>query len=314
VSALQTVVVTGADGFVGRHLVRELLDRGGQVRAVSRRGALPKHPRLEVLTTPDIVDAPWPQLLNGARAVVHLAAIAHRGAPRDAAQVQRLRAVNVEAVARLARSAGAGGVARLVLVSSVGVLGSSSGTRSFDADSRPAPHDDYSASKLEAEHAAAEASATSGLQLCVLRPPLVFGPDAPGNFPQLLTAIRRGLPLPLGAIANRRSFLSIWNLCDLIATCLSHPQAAQRPWLAADSGTLSSAELVRLCAGYLGAPARLWRVPVSALRLAAAALGRRADFTRLCGDLVVDDRLTRQTLQWQPPLTLEEGLRRSCQP
>ena len=308
------MVVTGADGFIGRHLVRGLLERGLQVRALSRRASAAVHPQLEVLTVPDIVGAPWPQLLSGAQTVVHLAAIAHRAAPRDPAQAQRLRAVNIEAVAALARAAGVAGLERMVLVSSIGVLGSSSGSRPFDADSRPAPHDDYSASKLEAERAAAAASASSGLQLCVLRPPLVFGPDAPGNFPQLLGAIRRGLPLPLGAIANQRSFLSVWNLSDLIATCLTHPQATQRPWLAADSGTLSSAELVRLCAGYLGVRARLWRVPGTALRLAAAALGRSADFTRLCGNLVVDDRLMRQTLQWQPPLTLQEGLRRSCQP
>ena len=313
-SARQIVAVTGADGFIGRHLVRELLGRGIQVRALSRRAALSAQPGLEILITPDIVAAPWAQLLSGAHAVVHLAARAHRAAPRNATQAQRLLAVNVEAVGSLARAAGACGVQRMVLVSSIGVLGSSSGRQPFDADSRPAPHDEYAASKLAAEQAAAEASAKSGLRLCVLRPPLVFGPDAPGNFPQLLTAIRRGLPLPLGAIANQRSFLSVWNLCDLIRTCLTHPQACEAPWLAADSGTLSSADLVRLCAGYLGVRARLWPVPVGVLRLAAAMLGRGADFTRLCGNLVVDDRFTRQSLQWQPPLTLQEGLRRSCQP
>jgi nucleoside-diphosphate-sugar epimerase len=308
-----TIVVTGADGFIGRHLIPELLNRDLRVRALSRHPVTAAHPLLEAIPLPDIVGAPWPGLLSGAHAVVHLAALAHRAAPRDAAAVQRLRAVNVDAVANLTAAAGTAGLERMILVSSVGVLGANSGLTPFDAASPLAPHDAYSASKLEGERAAAGASTSSGLKLCVLRPPLVLGPDAPGNFPQLLNAIRRGLPLPLAAVDNQRSFLSVWNLCDLILTCLQHPLAAREPWLAADSGTLSSADLIRLCAGFLGVRPRLWRVPVSALRLGAKALGRGADFTRLCSNLVVDDRFTRETLQWQPPLTLAEGLRRSCQ-
>jgi len=307
------VVVTGASGFIGRHLIAALIRRGYLVRVVIRQRGSPfqGHSAIEICEVRDIVDAPWGELLAGAEAVVHLAGIAHRANPGSAQDAQRLRAVNVEAVADLTRGAAAARVRRMLLLSSIGVLGATSGATAFDEASIPAPHDFYSRTKLDAERAAADASAGSLLQLCVVRAPLVFGPAAPGNFGRLVACIRRGIPLPLGAIDNRRSLISVWNLCDLLITCLTHPRAAERPILAADDEVVSTPELVRLCAGFLGTRARLIPVPVALLRLACRMLGRQADFDRLCGSLTVDTRQMHERLGWIARLDLREGLRQA---
>ncbi|HEY7995214.1 MAG TPA: NAD-dependent epimerase/dehydratase family protein [Steroidobacteraceae bacterium] len=312
-SVADAVLVTGADGFVGRHLVAALLARGLAVRAVTRRHVptLPAHRLLEFRAVDDIVGAPWESLLRDTRAVVHLAAVAHRGSPRSAEDARRVHAVNVQAVADLARAARHAHAGRLVLLSSVGVLGATSGAEPFDADSVPAPHDFYSRTKLDAERALQEAVGDSGLEACVVRAPLVFGPDAPGNFARLIRVIERGMPLPLAAVENRRSLVSVWNVCDLLIACLTHPRATGDPLLVADEEALTAAELVRVCAACLGRPARLVRVPAPVLRIASRLLGRLEDYERLCGSLVVDTRATHERLGWRPPLGLREGLRRS---
>ncbi len=309
----RVVVVTGASGFIGRHLVAELIQRRYVVRVVIRQRGFrsQNNSGIETREVRDIVGAPWGELLAGAEAVVHLAAIAHRASPSRAQQARRVRAVNVEAVADLTRGAAAARVRRMVLLSSIGVLGATSGATAFDEASIPAPHDFYSRTKLDAERAAADASAGSLLQLSVVRAPLVFGPAAPGNFGRLIACIKRGIPLPLGAIDNRRSLLSVWNLCDLLITCLTHPRAAERPILAADDEVVSTPELVRLCAGFLGTRARLVPVPVALLRLACGVLGRQADYDRLCGSLTVDTRQMHERLGWIAKLDLMEGLRKA---
>jgi nucleoside-diphosphate-sugar epimerase len=300
------VLVTGAHGFIGRHLVRALIDRGMPLRILSRRSGS-AHPGIDVRTVPDIAAADWRPLLEGCDAVVHLAAVAHRGAPASPEEARHVRAVNVEAVGALARAAAQAGVRRLVLLSSIGVLG---GSGVFSAYSPPAPHDFYSQTKLDGEDAAR--AAAGALELSVVRVPLVYGPDAPGNFGQLLRVVRSGLPLPLGAVRNRRSLLAVWNLCDLLITCLAHPQAVGTPLLGADDGTVSTAQLIRTCAESLGVRPRLWPAPVPLLRAAARLAGRRADFVRLCADLVVDDRDTRMRLGWKPPLAQRTALARAC--
>jgi nucleoside-diphosphate-sugar epimerase len=308
------VVITGASGFIGRHLVAELLGRGRAVRALVRhasRARLPAHPRLEVCEIADILDAPWGELLAGGDSLVHLAAIAHRGAPRRPSEERRVRAVNRNAVGEITCAACACRLRRMVLLSSIGVLGANSGSGAYRSDSPPAPHDFYSLTKLEGERLAAEESRGAALSVCIVRAPLVFGPDAPGNFARLLAWTRRGVPLPFAAIGNRRSLVSVWNLCDLIALCLEHPDADRAPVLAGDDEAPSTPELLRRCAQLLGTRARLVAAPVPVLRAAASVFGRAADFERLCGSLVIDTGETRERLGWRPPLTLDEGLRRT---
>jgi nucleoside-diphosphate-sugar epimerase len=222
-----------------------------------------------------------------------------------------VRAVNRNAVGDITCAAGACRLRRMVLLSSIGVLGADSGSGAYTSDSPPAPHDFYSLTKLEGERLASEESRGAGLSLCIVRAPLVFGPDAPGNFARLLAWMRRGVPLPLGAVSNRRSLVSVWNLCDLIALCLEHPDADRAPVLAGDAETPSTPELLRRCAQLLGTRARLVSAPLPLVRAAAAVLGRAADFERLCGSLVIDTRETRERLGWRPPLTLDQGLRRT---
>lgn len=310
------IVVTGAGGFIGRHLVAELAARGHRVRAIVRSaGRRPAaHPAVEVCEIDSVLGAPWPQLLAGSGALVHLAAIAHRATPSSAPGQALVYAVNRDAVGQLTRAAVDARLERLLFLSSIGVLGASSGSGAFDAHSLPAPHDLYARSKHAAEEAAVRACAGSALQLCIVRPPMVFGPNAPGNFSRLSALIRGGLPLPLAGIDNRRSLISVWNLCDLLLTCLTHPQAAHAPVLAADDEAPSTPELIRRCAEALGRPARLFYVPPQVLQVACRVLGRQADYQRLCDSLVIDTRESCRRLDWRPPLTLREGLLRSLQP
>jgi len=304
------VVVTGASGFIGRHLIAALIRRGYLVRVVIRQRGSPfqDHSAIEICEVRDIVDAPWGELLAGAEAVVHLAGIAHRANPGSAQDAQRLRAVNVEAVADLTRGAAAARVRRMLLLSSIGVLGATSGATAFDEASIPAPHDFYSRTKLDAERAAADASAGSLLQLCVVRAPLVFGPAAPGNFGRLVACIRRGIPLPLGAIDNRRSLVFIDNLVDLTITAALHPAAAGGVWLVRDDIDLSTPCLVRALAGGFGRPARMFAVPRTAWSLIQAVPGLGSRLAPLTASLQVDDATTRAALDWSPPVPAMSGL------
>lgn len=305
------VVLTGATGFIGRHLIWVLASSGYRVRAVVRSAfgaSLP--PETEVREIADLVTVDWLDVLAGADAVLHLAGMAHRSAPRSSAERELVQSVNVEAVGRMTKGAVAAGLRRLVLMSSVGVLGATSGEGAFHCGSIPAPHDFYSWTKLEAEKVARAASGRA-LELSIVRPPLVFGPNAPGNFGRLTRYIRKGVPLPFGAINNSRSMVSVWNLCDFLLACLDRPGAIGAPLLVADRETVSTPELVRLCQDVLNTPAALIKIPIPILRLGARILGRGPEIERLSGSLVVDTGESEARMDWSPSLTLREGLRRS---
>jgi nucleoside-diphosphate-sugar epimerase len=309
------VLVTGATGFVGRHLIAELRARGHAVRAMVRRGSVfDLGPSVEICEVGNINRVHWPEALQGVDAIVHLAAVAHRGSPRDEAEARRVRSVNVAAVAELTAAAAALSVRRLILLSSIGVLGTDSGNSAFDGSSPAAPHDFYSQSKLDAERAAENAAVDSTLELCIIRPPLVYGPGAPGNFGRMIQWLAKGTPLPLGAIHNQRSLISVWNLCDCVIAFLSGPGAVGKPLVVADEETISTTELLRLCARLMERPARLLPAPVALLRLAGSILGRRVDIERLCGSLVVDTRDTYVRTGWRAPKTLQDELRRALTP
>ncbi len=305
------VLITGATGFVGRAVWPLFRGRGLRTRAALRRlpppGAAAPGDELAVVGSLDS-DTDWSRALEGVDAVVHLAGLAHIVRNPSPTQRAAYRTVNANATAALARAAARQGVRRLVFASSARVLGETSPGRPWTERDAPQPPDDYARSKWEAEQRLAEIAAATSLEVAVLRPPLIYGPGVRANFLRLLEAVARGWPLPLGALANRRSFLYVGNFADAIVSALEHPAAAGGTFLVADAEIVSTPELVARIAQALGRPARLWRVAPDLLDTAAAALGRRDDFRRLAGDFVLDTTAVHTALGWRPPYTLEQGL------
>ena len=307
------MLVTGASGFVGRALVERLVAEGVPTVAAVRT-APTLHGGTRQVTAPDLgPNADWRAALDGAECVVHLAARVHVMRDDAADPLSEFRRVNVDGTLALARQAATAGARRFVLVSSVKVNGEATAPgRPFTADNTPAPMDAYGVSKWEAEQALLELSATSGMEVVIVRPVLVYGPGVRANFRALMAWLARGWPLPLGAIHNRRSLLALHNLVDLLITCLDHPAAAGQTFLASDGEDLSTTELLHRLGAALGKPARL--LPVSATWLAGVAglLGRAAVAQRLCGSLQVDIANTRELLGWTPPVTVAAALRNTA--
>jgi len=299
------ILVTGASGFVGAVLCRELVARGHAVRAAVRREGTPTAapPQLGQVRIPDIAaEFDRRALLDGVDVVVHLAAIAHRSAGSEA----ELRRVNVDGTVRLAQAA-AGFVRRFVFLSSVKVHGEDSGGGAYREADAQRPEDSYGRTKLEAERALTGIAARGGMELVLIRPPLVYGPGVKANFLRLLGWVDSGLPLPFASVRNRRSLIYLGNLVDAIARCVEHP-AARGPFLVSDEETVSTPNLVSRIARALGRPARLIPTPPALLRAAGTIAGRRGEIRRLIGNLVVDPSRAHRALDWRPPCTLDQGL------
>jgi len=307
------ILVTGATGFVGRALVRRLLADGLAVRAAVRQVSEALPAVTEAVTVGDIgPDTDWRAALAGVDAIVHLAARAHVLRDSSADAHARYRAVNTLGALRLAEAAAAAGIRRFVFLSSVRVHGDHSTGAPLD-ETRPLVADDpYGRSKADAERGLAALAATGRLEPVILRPPLVYGPDVRGNFARLVRLVERGVPLPLGAVRNRRSLVFVGNLVDAIVRVLDHPAAAGETFMVSDGEDLSTPDLVRRIARALGKPARLVPVPVAFLRLGGALAGRDDDVARLLDDLVVDPSKIRALLGWSPVFTLDEGLRETA--
>jgi nucleoside-diphosphate-sugar epimerase len=226
--------------------------------------------------------------------------------------VTAFRAVNVDGTVNLARQAAAAGVKRFVFISSVKANGESTQPgRAFTETDAPNPQDAYGQSKHEAEQGLRQLSADTGMEVVIIRPPLVYGPGVKANFAALMRVVQRGWPLPLGAVHNQRSLVALDNLVDFIITCITHPQAANQTFLVSDGQDLSTTELVRGMAQAAGVPARLLPVPVWALQAGASLLGKGDAVQRLCGNLQIDTSKARRLLDWVPPVSVEEGLRRA---
>jgi nucleoside-diphosphate-sugar epimerase len=310
---MSRLLITGATGFVGRILVETALLGGNSVRAVVRRaGALPEHPQLHQVEVADLDRATdWREALDGIETILHVAGRAHVMKEREADAVALYRRTNTEATERLARSALEAGVRRMVFVSSVKVHGErTEAGHVFRASDAVAPRDPYGTSKWHAEQALFEI-ARGGLEAVVVRPPLVYGAGVRANFLALMRLVDSGFPLPLGAVDNERSLVSVWNLVDLLLTCAEHPAAAGQIFLAADEETVGVKRLVELIAGGLGRSPRLLAVPVPLLHALGTLLGRGAQVGRLCDSLRIDSAPARELLGWKPPLSLETGLQRT---
>ena len=308
---LPPIAITGANGFVGKVLSQQLVLRGHGVTGIVRRAASTVQGVQEwVYPGSDFkgLENHWPSSLQ-VDALIHLAARVHMMGETSGNLLDLYRSANVEGTMRLAQAAHRAGVRRFVFVSSIKAVGERSHGRAIRESDDPAPTDPYGVSKLEAERALLEFGAQSGLEVVVVRPPLVYGPGVRANFLRLMGAIARGLPLPLGAIGAQRSLVFVENLADAIACCAVDPRAAGQTFHVTDGDDLSVAQLVRTLAAYLDAPARLLPLPGSWLRLVGKITGRTAEVDRLIGELRLDCSHIREALDWRPPYTVDEGLK-----
>ena len=301
------ILVTGGTGFIGRAVLTRLTEDGTQARSSVRH---PPKLSMEIQGPSLGPAAEWRPTLDGIATVIHTAARAHVLKEKAEDPVQIFREVNSAGTLQLARQAAEVGVKRFVFLSSIGVNGTQS-IKPFTESDAPLPVEPYAVSKLEAEQGLMELSKETGIEVVIIRPPLVYGPSAPGNFGKLANAVRRGIPLPLGAVTqNRRTLVGLDNLVDLIVTCAYHPAAANQAFLAGDDEDLSTADLLRRMATAFGVSPRLLPVPVPLLRAMARAAGKGGMVERLCGSLQVDITRAREVLGWKPPFTVDEGLAR----
>ena len=253
----------------------------------------------------------WTATLQGKEVVLHAAARAHIMNDTAADPLTEFRKVNVVGTLNLARQAAEAGVKRFIFISSIKVNGEQTALgMPFTGEDAPAPEDPYGVSKLEAEQGLQQLARETGMELVIIRPPLVYGPGVKGNFASMIKLVEKGLPLPLGAIHNQRSLVGLDNLVDLIITCIDHPSAANQVFLAGDGEDLSTSDLLRGVSKAMGKPSRLIPVPAGVLQFGATLLGKNAVARRLLGSLQVDISNTREVLGWTPPLSVDEGLQR----
>jgi len=307
------ILLTGATGFLGSVLVRALSRRKDMSLAVALRTQKPSLCSTTHVVGECSADTGWSAALAGQQVVIHAAARAHVMKDEVADPLAEYRRVNVNGTLNLARQAVEAGVRRFIFISSIGVNGNLN-TRPFCADDSPNPAEPYAQSKWEAEQGLMKLAAETGIDMVIIRPPLVYGSGAPGNFGSLVRWLEKGFFLPLGAIHNKRSLVGIDNLVDLIIRCINHPAAANQVFLAGDGEDLSTTELLRGVGKAMGKPARLIPVPAGLLQFGATILGKRAMAQRLLGSLQVDISKTCELLDWKPPYTVEEGLRRCFEP
>ncbi len=306
------LLITGANGFVGQALTLEAIRRGFKVCAAVRKpsGLLSSIDVISVGNVDSGTD--WSQALTDCDVVVHLAARAHVRGERDLDPLEIFRKVNVEGTLNLARQAASAGVRRFIFISSIGVNGAGTSRAPFSHLSKPAPHSPYAVSKHEAELGLHKLAGETQMDVVIIRPPLVYGPNAPGNFGSLMRWLRRGVPLPLGLVnQNFRSVVALDNLVDLILTCVLHPNAGNKIFLVSDGEDVSTTELLQRMGKAMNRSVRLLPVPTGFLALMASLLGKKGMAQSLLGSLQLDIRSTCEVLNWSPPISMDEGLRRA---
>jgi UDP-glucose 4-epimerase len=298
----KVVFVTGADGFVGGRAV-DVLSKKYDVMAGVRK--LKPTSNLSCKTKACEIDGDtyWGDVLPSVDTVVHLAAVAH-GNSDDPSYISE---VNVSGALNLAKQAAIAGVRRFIFLSSIGVNGVNN-TSPFCVNDTPSPSGYYAMSKLRAEIGLKKVATEMGMELVIIRPPLVYGSNAPGNFGHLAKLAKISLPLPLGAIHNKRSLVSLDNLVDLIVTCIEHPSAANQTFLVSDDYDVSTTHLLRMMIESAGKKPMLIPVPLIWLSVIAGLLGKKCILEKMCSSLQVDISFTKETLGWKPPVSFENGI------
>ena len=306
---MTSVFLTGASGFIGSRLSTVML--GDFYLRQAFRTPPEIKPSSDYVLCDFNDDISLSLALKDIDVVIHCAGRAHILDDSSEDPITTFRKINVDMTLRLARAAIKSGVKRFIFLSSIGVNGSSN-TRAFTEKDRPDPIQDYAISKLEAEQGLQELSSETDLEVVIIRPPLVYGPNAPGNFSKLMYWMNKSIPLPLGAIHNKKSFVSLDNLVDLIITCVKHPAAANQVFLVADGVDLSTTEFLNQVAFALGKKSNLISINQKVLEFLLKVIGKKNLAQQLCGSLQVDISKAKELLNWIPPNKVEEGLQKAA--
>jgi nucleoside-diphosphate-sugar epimerase len=313
---MNRIFVTGAYGFIGKSLCQNLvLSNKSVIGAVRSVNLSLGSSEVKYVSTGDIdLNKNWKEMLVGSDCIIHCAARAHIISKSKNKSLEIYRLINVEFTKHLAEKAVEAGVKRFIFLSSIGVLGvDTNGREPFSIKDIPNPTEDYAISKYEAENILMEISAKTGLEIVILRLPLVYGQGAPGNIKRLLKLISMGLPLPFGLIRNQRSFIGLDNLINLLIHCIDHPIAANKIFLVSDGEDLSTPDLLNYIATAMGRSLTLVSFPLFLLKFICYSLGLKKEISRMTGSLQVDSSQIRDELNWTPPISLVEGIRRMAQ-
>jgi nucleoside-diphosphate-sugar epimerase len=311
---MKKILVTGANGFVGHHIYKHLIKLNYSVKGTIRNlnNALINCDS-EYISVGNIdAETNWDHALDGIYCIIHCAGKAR--ARNKKVELDIYCKVNRDGTKHLAEQAAEAGVKRLIFLSSVGVngesTGKSNGVKLFTTKDIPNPHDNYAISKFEAEQALWEVASKTGLEVVVIRLPLVYGHGAKGNLDRLIKLIYSKIPLPFGGIQNKRSLIGIDNLVDILARFIEHPNAAGKTFLVSDGEDLSTPELIRLLASTMGQSAKLFTVPTFLLKFLGFVIGKQSEINRLIGSLQIDNSYVKKILNWTPPVSVEEGIRK----
>ncbi|OGL50392.1 MAG: hypothetical protein A3H37_11310 [Candidatus Schekmanbacteria bacterium RIFCSPLOWO2_02_FULL_38_14] len=310
--AVKKVFVTGATGFVGKMLCHSLVEKGyhvtGTVRSPGKIGLLPG--RMEYRIVEDIgPETEWAGALDNVDAVVYLAARVHVMHETSTNPLDEYRRVNTSGAARLFDMAVKAGVRRIIYLSTIKVNGEKTEGNSYTEDSSVCPADAYAQSKWEAEQILHGLALKRGIEVVIIRPPMIYGPDVGGNFLRLLNWVNRDIPLPLALVNNNRSLIYAGNLVDVIETCITNPGAAGETFLVSDGEDTSTPDLIRMIAKTMNKTARLIPLPDLLLKTAGKLMGKGPEIERLTGSLHIDSSKIRKVLDWMPPFTMAEGIR-----
>ena len=306
-------LVTGANGFIGQSLSLELILQGHLVRATLRNVISQPKDFTQVVVGSIDGETDWSIALRDVDTVIHLAARVHVMNDASTDPLAEFRKVNVEGTLNLAGQAAKAGVKRFIFISSIKVNGEHTDLcKPFTEADAANPEDAYGLSKYEAEQGLLLIAQQTGMEVVIIRPPLIYGPGVKANFKSMLHFVKRGIPLPFGIINNKRSFVYLGNLISFIIRCIDHPEAANQVFLVSDGHDLSMTQLLTECAKALGVKARLLPIPQKLIEFSAALLGKQDMAQRLCGNLQVDISKARNILNWAPPVSMADGLIETC--